>query len=109
MIKEFVHPELGKEVRALAGYYTPIEQNVLPYNERNVLYIAGSICIDSSCCGVGNWKYIQVPGFLIKERVQSTKTSPLISEIETIQDEKDRNNIRRLLLDKYPEARVEFD
>ncbi len=109
MIKEFTHPELGKEVRALAGYYTPIEQNVLLYNERKVLYVAGSICIDSSCCGIGNWNYIQVPGFLVKEHAQGAKTSSSISEIETIQDEKDRNNIRRLLLEKYPEARVEFE
>ncbi len=109
MIKQFTHPELGKEVRALSGYYIPIEQNVLIYNGRKVLYIAGSICIDSSCCGVGNWNYIQVPGFLIKEKLHGNETSPTVSEIETIQDEKDQNNIRRVLLDKYPDARIEIE
>jgi hypothetical protein len=109
MIKEFIHPELGKEVRALSGYYTPVEQTILLYNGRKVLYIAGSICIDSSCCGIGNWKYIQVPGFLIKERSHGSEASLSVSEIETIEDEKDRNNIRQLLLDKYPDARIEIE
>lgn len=109
MIKEFTHPELGKEVQALAGFYTPIEQNVMQYNERQVLYITGSICIDSSCCGGGNWNYIQVPGFLIKENIQNAEDSPITSEIDTIQDERERNDIRRLLSGKYPGARIEFE
>jgi hypothetical protein len=108
MIKKFIHPELGKEVRALAGYYTPIEENVILYNGRKVIYIGGSICIDSSCCGVGNWSYIQIPGYLIRERIDDNGTPLPVSEIETIQDEADRKNIRQLLLEKYPSARIEI-
>jgi hypothetical protein len=105
MIKKYIHPELGKEVQALAGYYTPIEEKVIIYNGRQVLYIAGSICIDSSCCGVGNWSYIQIPGYLVKERISDSDAA---SEIETIQDETDRKNIQKLMLEKYPSARIEF-
>ena len=108
MIKKFVHPELGKEVQALAGYYTPMEEDVILFKGRKVLYIAGSICIDSSCCGVGNWSYIQIPGYLVRERIVDSETIMPVSEIETIQDEEDRKNIKKLMLEKYPSARIEI-
>ena len=109
MPKEFVHPELGKEIRALAGYYVPIEEKVMEYKRHKVLYIAGSICIESSCCGVGNWNYIQVPGFLLKERFRRNEDDLPVSEVEEIPSEEDRQNIRRLLLAEYPSARVEIE
>jgi len=109
MIKEFIHPELGKEVLALAGYYTPLEERILEYNGRKVLYIAGSICIDSSCCGTGNWNYIQIAGFVIKEHLRRDEGGPVVSDVEIIQSEEDRKNISRLLLAKYPSARIEIE
>ena len=109
MIKEFVHPELGKEVRALAGSYTPVEEKILEYRGRKVLYIAGNICIDSSCCGVGNWNYVQVPGFLVDEHIGRNRDGLAVSRIELIQSEEDRENISRLLRGKYPAARIEIE
>ncbi len=108
MIKEYCHPELGKEVAAPAGYYVPLEENTLPFNGKKVLYTLGSICIDSSCCGRGNWNYIQVPGYLIKEHIAGDKATPPVSEIEIIKDENDRSQIMQLLLKKYPFARIEI-
>jgi hypothetical protein len=108
MIKEYCHPELGKEVDAPAGYYIPLEENKLTFNGKTVLYTLGATCIDSSCCGLGNWSYIQVPGYLVKEHVHGDRSSPLISEIDTIQDENEREQITRLLQGKYPYARIEI-
>jgi hypothetical protein len=108
MLKKYLHPELGKEVTAPAGYYMPIEENILPYNGKKVIYVLGSVCIDSSCCGKGNWNYVQVPGYITKEHLRGDNINSPVSEIETIQDEEDRANITRLLLDKYPFARIEI-
>ena len=108
MIKELVHTELGKEVHAPAGYYIPFEETILNYRDRKVISILGSICIDAACCGSGNWNYIQVAGFLLQERVRQNTAGQPISVIETISDENDRQAIGKLLLEKYPSARIEI-
>ena len=66
---EFTHPELGEEIRSLAGYYVPREEQVMPYHGKEVLLLLGDACIDSSCCGCASWSYVQVPGFLVKKHV----------------------------------------
>jgi hypothetical protein len=108
MKKELVHPELGKEVQAPAGYYIPLEESVINYQGRKVISILGSICIDSACCGSGNWNYVQVAGFLLLERFRQDASGLAVSEIESITDENDRQAIRKLLSEKYPSARIEI-
>ena len=108
MTIEFSHPELGKEVQALAGYYTPQEEHTLPYDGREVIYIVGHACVEASCCGNRNWGYVQVPGFLVRKHIRGGGTTQPISEIETIKDETDRNDIRQALRKKYPDAQIEI-
>ena len=108
MIIEFSHPELGKEVQALAGFYTPQEEKVFPYNGREVIYVLGNVCVDASCCGVGSWGYIQVPGYLVRKHIRNGEAASPVSEIETIQDEGDRNLIMESLRKKYPTAQIEM-
>ncbi len=38
---EFTHPELGEEIRSIAGYYVPREEQTMPYHGREVLLSAG--------------------------------------------------------------------
>lgn len=108
VIIEFTHPELGKEVQALAGYYTPREEHVLLYNGREVIYILGCVSVDTSCCGVGNWNYIQVLGFLVRKHIRRGETASPVSEIEIIQDEEARSSIRQSLRKKHPGAQIEI-
>ncbi len=108
MTTEYTHPELGEEVRSLAGYYIPREEHTLPHDGREVLYIVGDACIEASCCGGASWSYIQVPGFLVKKHVRGGGTVPVVSEVETIQDKDVRNKITGSLLKEYPGARVEI-
>ncbi len=108
MIIEFTHPELGHEVQTFAGYYVPVEEHVLPYNEREVIYILGHACIEASCCGPARWGYIQVPGFLVRKHIRGSGSTLPVSEIETIQGEEARDTICQSLIKKYPGARIEI-
>ncbi len=108
MAVEFTHPQLGEEVRTLAGYYVPREEHLLPYDGREVLYIVGDACIEASCCGVASWSYVQVPGFLIGKRVHGEGTAPTVSEVETIAGKETRSAVTESLLKLYPGARVEI-
>ena len=108
-IIEFTHPDLGQEVPARAGYYTPLEEHVLPYKGREVLCILGHACIETSCCGgTGSWAYIQVPGFLVRKHVRGGGTTHPISEIEIIEDEEARNSIRESLMRKHSVSQVDI-
>ena len=48
MIREFIHPDLGREIRSISGYYLPLEEHVLEYNGREVVYVLGDACIEAS-------------------------------------------------------------
>ena len=48
MVTEFIHPELGQVIESYGGYYVPQKEEVLRYNERNVLYVLGYACIETS-------------------------------------------------------------
>jgi hypothetical protein len=108
MITKYVHPRLGIEVTAPAGYYVPVQEDILQYKGKGVLYVVGNGCIETSCCGKGNWSYVQVPGFIAQEHLNGEDLDSPVSEIETIQDEVDRAEITKLLQDKYPYARIEI-
>lgn len=104
---EFTHPALGEEIRSLAGYYVPREEQVMPYNGKEILLLLGDACIDSSCCGCASWSYIQVPGFLVKKQASGKAGQPRISEVDTIEDKAVKEKLIQSLAEKFPGARVE--
>ncbi|RLC93146.1 MAG: hypothetical protein DRI39_06705 [Chloroflexi bacterium] len=109
MTVEFTHPNLGEEVEARAGYYAPLEEHVLPHEGREVLYILGKACIESSCCSApGSWMYVQVPGFLVRKHVRGGGSAPYVSEVEIIQDRETRDRIREAIARKHPGVQVEI-
>lgn len=105
---EFTHPDLGQEVRTISGYYVPREEHVIPYDGRDVLYIVGDACIDTSCCGAASWSYIQVPGFLLRKHMRGGGEQPAVSEVEMISDKTARQQVTDALIREYPGARVEI-
>ena len=109
MIIEYTHPDLGEEVTARAGYYVPLEEGNLAYGDRDVIYIFGQACIDNSCCSTGgSWGYIQVPGFLVTKHIRGGGTPTPVSEVELVEDEDDRRNIKKALLEQHPGVQVEI-
>jgi hypothetical protein len=89
--------DIGCEIVAPAGYYLPIEKNTLDVSGRMLLYIRGSACIESSCCGVGSWEYIAVVGYVKEE-----------GDIVRVEDEEEQESVRHLLSRLHPNARIEF-
>jgi hypothetical protein len=109
MIVEFTHPDLGEEVPVRAGYYAPLEEHVLPHEGREVLYIVGKGCIESSCCAApGSWIYVQVPGFLVKKHVRGGGNAPYISEVEIIDDQQTRKSVREAIASKHPGVQLDM-
>ncbi|MFC2060312.1 hypothetical protein ACFLTZ_04380, partial [Chloroflexota bacterium] len=60
-MNKYTHLELDEDIICIAGYYTPLKEVRLQYNNREVLYVIGQAVVDSSCCGTGSWGYALVP------------------------------------------------
>jgi len=105
---EYTHPKLNEDSYCIAGYYTPEKEVRLKYNNREVLYVIGKAVIESACCGVGNWGYALVPGYIINWQNKRNEAGLPVSEVEPISDEEARNNIKQIIQSKETVAQVQF-
>ncbi len=104
----YTHLELNKDVPTPSGYYSPLKEVRLNYNGREVLYAVSQAVIESSCCGANDYASAQVPGYIVGWKVQQNKQGMPVSIIEPITDEKDRDEIRRIIRNNENIALTDF-
>ena len=107
-IVKYTHPKLNEDSYFIAGYYTPQKEVRLNYNGREVLYVIGSAVVEAACCGVGNWGYALVPGFIVNWQNKRNKDGLPVSEVEPISDKVAQNNIRQIIESKETVTQVQF-
>jgi len=109
IVIRYTHSQLGEDVAGRAGFYTAIEELTLPYRGRKVLYVMGMGRLERPCCGgAASFGYIQVPGFLVRKHKWGRGSATPASEVEIIEDQGDRAQIRQALLEKHPGTQVEI-
>jgi hypothetical protein len=108
MTKEYVHAELGQEVRSITGYYIPEKEVKLKYKSKEVLYVFGAAVVDNSCCGAGGCGYALVPGYLVKWKTKRNKDGLPISEVEPIRDDEVQQEIAAMIKKKEAVNDVNF-
>gem|GEM_PF-514087 len=110
---EFAHLPLQQEIEFLAGSYWISEEEKIPYNGREVLCLvrdAGPF----TACGVGGcgqfpgFRSILIPGFVIRHRYKKNEDGLEISEVETINDEDTKKDLREIVHQKYGTPHLEF-
>lgn len=105
---EYVHQELDKEVTALSGYYTPLEEFQVDYNGRKVLCVTGVSVIECSCCGSGGCSYAIVPGYVLSWKSGKSDAGLPVTVVEPISDKAARQGIAAILKEKKALGNVEF-
>ena len=106
--KMYLPEGVGDEVSTPSGYYQPTGRASIEFEGRTVLYTSGTACVEASCCGTGSWEYLRVEGFVVDmKRLQNAGVDSL-AEVETIEDEREKKALIRLLLERHPAARIEF-
>ncbi|MCK4963733.1 MAG: hypothetical protein KAS54_01525 [Dehalococcoidia bacterium] len=100
MKMEYVHQELGKDVNALAGYYTPMNELRLEHDGKEVLCITGLGVIESSCCGTGGCAYAIVPGYIVNWKFKENEAGLPVSEVESVADKEARREISAILQER---------
>ncbi|MFH1775560.1 MAG: hypothetical protein ABH839_02745 [Chloroflexota bacterium] len=108
MSPKYTHMELDKEVDSIAGYYTPLKEIRLKHGSREALCIIGEAVIESSCCGVGSWRYALVPGYIASWQSSRNEAGLLQSEVEPVSDKASRKEIKELIEATEPVSLFEF-
>lgn len=99
---EHVHQPLEEEIRAIAGYYMVLEEGVIEYRGRELLYLVEMAAIDTSCCGRGGMGFIMVPGFINALKARRNEEGLWVSDVDRVEGEEEREEITRLLLARHP-------
>jgi len=97
LIRDYIHAELGKEVNALSGYYTAVDEKKVPYNGREALCFIGEYVTEGFCCGKSESRYAQVAGYIVNWKSKNDKNGTPISEVEPITDEKARRDLTDII------------
>ncbi|MEW6555296.1 MAG: hypothetical protein AB1384_13550 [Actinomycetota bacterium] len=99
---EHIHQVIGEEIRSIAGYYSVLEEGVLEYNGRELLYLVQMAAIETSCCGRGGMGFILVPGYINALKARRNDDGLWVSDVERVEGEENRREITRLLLALHP-------
>ena len=105
---KYTHLELDKNIEAPAGHYTPLKEAILKYNDREVLYILSQAIVDSSCCGMANYRYAIVPGYIKKWQKESNEAGLPVTEVDPVTEPADREEIVRAIRNTENITQIEF-
>lgn len=106
---EYTHTPLGEEVTAVAGYYWKTKEDRLSYKEKEALYFLGNTSTICSCYGeCPPFEYIMVPGYVKDWQYRKNEKSLPVSLVEPIRSEEEKEEIKRILQEKYQISQVEF-
>ncbi|OFW57386.1 MAG: hypothetical protein A2W01_07045 [Candidatus Solincola sediminis] len=94
---EYVHQQIGEEIRSMAGYYMVLEERVLEYKGRTVLHLIEAAAADTSCCGGAGLGFIMVPGYINALRTCQNEEGLWLSDVDPIKDEEERREITALI------------
>jgi hypothetical protein len=106
---DYTHEELDKEVQFISGYYSFVEEGLLAFKGKEVLYVVGIAVVDNSCCGIGGGRFIRIPGYVISWKSAVNKENRPMSTIDPITDTTEQREIKKLLQVTYPHSTIEFD
>ncbi len=106
---EYVHLEVGENVNALAGSYTPLKELRLEHNGREVLCVIGMSTVEGACCNLdGSYGYVIVPGYILNWKQKENETGLPVSDVETIADEMTKREIARIIGEAESIQNIDF-
>ena len=105
---EYAHLKINEDVTSISGYYTPQKEIRLRHDGREVLYVVGRAVVEASCCGVANWMYVLVPGYILNWQNRTNEAGLPVSEVEPVSDKSAREGISQAIRKVEPVTQIEF-
>jgi hypothetical protein len=110
MSSRYVHFPINEEIRSVGGYYKVLEEGLLDFDGRKVLYALKGAHVDTSCCGSGGVGYISVAGYVTAWKSSTNEEGLPVTEVKKVVDREPRKRLETLLKQKYPYVNViDFD
>ena len=107
-MKEFIHPELNRQITAIGGRYILVKEERLACDDEELLYLTGVAVFDTTCCGAGGCAYAMVPGFVRKWKYKKTDDGSPVTLVEPVADDRLRDKIRQMIISKETVYQVDF-
>jgi hypothetical protein len=98
MTKPFVHA-INEEFRSISGYYIFLEEGIIEYAGKRILFLLGEGEADSACCGRGRWRYVLVPGVVVDWKGSQDEKGRPISLIDPIMDPAIKAYVQRHIME----------
>ena len=105
---DFIHPEMNATVKAIGGEYVFLKEEVLAYQEQEVLYLVGCAIFDTTCCGTGGCCYARVPGFIRDTKYRTNEDGRPVSRVAPIADPLVQKEIRKAINSRETVQQIEF-
>lgn len=107
---EYVHHPINEEIRSIGGYYKVLEEGILDFEGRKVLYVLKGAHADTSCCGPRGMGLLTVPGYVTSWKSGKDESGLPVSEVKHITDREEQKRIKALLKKQYTYIEiVDFD
>lgn len=108
MLLEVTHPILNQEITAIGGHYTFLNEKLLTFENKTVLYFSGCSLLDSTCCGTGGVSFARVSGFVHDLKYKKTLAGVPVSLVEPISDRSVQKKLSQMIRYKENVNQVEF-
>jgi len=105
---EYQHQEPGTEVRFIAGNYTIVGEQRIVHHGRELLVVVGIAAVENTCCGTQGCRFLNVPGYVVAWKYRRTENGVPVSEVESVENEQGKADIRQLLDRRFPHSQILF-
>lgn len=104
----YVHQVKGEEIPSIAGRYTILEEGIISFEGKQILYVMGGAMADTSCCGSGGCHFVRIPGYLLSWKSRKNKKGYYMSKVIPVTDEGEQQKIRAYVKERFPHAHTLF-
>ncbi len=80
----------------------------LKYDGREVLYLVGQAALDASCCNVGNFAYVIVPGYIVGWQKEKNSDGLPVTDVEPVSSQAAQGTIRKIIREAEHIEHIEF-
>jgi hypothetical protein len=109
-LPKYTHYPLNEEIRSIGGYYKVLQEGILDFEGKKILYALKGAHADTACCGPGGMGLISVAGYIVAWKSEKNEDGLAVSEVKHVTDREVRKRLKVELKKKIPYIDVvEFD
>ena len=107
---KYTHYPLNEEIRGIGGYYMVLDEGVIDFEGRKVLYALKGAHFDTSCCTVRGVGVVSIAGYVTSWKSSKNEEGIPVSEVKHVTNTDERKRIKALLKQRFSYVEVfDFD